>query len=50
MKRQKKMVNGGVIERSWEYSPDVRLEGLLQASKYLKWKNVNKDLKKKEEK
>ena len=38
--KEKKIVNGGVIERTWEYSPEPRLEGLLQASKYLKWKNV----------
>ena len=38
--KNKKVANGGVIERTWEYSPELRLEGLLQASKYLKWKNV----------
>ena len=36
MVKQKKEV----IERAWEYSPEPRLEGLLQASKYLKWRNV----------
>ena len=40
MKEKNKVANGGVIERTWEYSPEPRLEGLLQASKYLKWKNV----------
>ena len=40
MKENKKTINGGAIERTWEYSPEPRLEGLLQASKYLKWKNV----------
>ena len=29
--------------RKWEYSPEPRLEGLLQASKYLKWKNLDKE-------
>lgn len=29
-----------VVGRTWEYDPNPRLEGLLQASKYLKWKNV----------
>lgn len=41
MKSKKdKVINVGTIERTWEYSPEPRLEGLLQASKYLKWKNV----------
>ena len=41
MKEKKnKVINGGIIERNWEYSPEPRLEGLLKASKYLKWKNV----------
>ena len=38
--KNKKVPNGGVIERTWEYSSNMRLEGLLQASKYLHWKNV----------
>ena len=36
----KKTINAGVVDRGWEYHPNRRLEGLLQASKYLKWKNV----------
>lgn len=40
---KKEVVDLGVIERTWEYSSEPRLEGLLQASKYLKWKNINKD-------
>lgn len=36
----KKTINVGVVDRGWEYHPEPRLEGLLQASKYLKWKNV----------
>lgn len=39
---KRKTINGGAIERTWEYSPEPRLEGLLQASKFLKWKNVKK--------
>lgn len=41
MKEKKhKVINAGKIERNWEYSPEPRLEGLLKASKFLKWKNV----------
>lgn len=36
----KKTINAGIVDRRWEYHPDCRLEGLLQASKFLKWKNV----------
>lgn len=46
--KSKKTINAGVVDRGWEYSPEPRLEGLLQASKYLKWTNINKDIKKKE--
>lgn len=42
----KKTINVGVVDREWEYHPEPRLEGLLQASKYLKWKNLNEELKK----
>ena len=38
--KSKKTINAGVVDRGWEYSPEPRLEGLLQASKFLKWKNV----------
>lgn len=47
--KKKKIINGGVIERTWEYSPEPRLEGLLQACKYLKWRNINEENKEKEE-
>ena len=48
----RKTINGGVIERNWEYSSEPRLEGLLQASKFLKWRNVKSfdELKEKENK
>ena len=36
----KKTINVGVVDRGWEYHPNCRLEGLLQATKYLEWKNV----------
>lgn len=41
--KKNKVINAGVIERTWEYSSEPRLEGLLQACKYLKWKNLNED-------
>ena len=40
-KKKNKVINAGVIERTWEYHPNHRLEGLLQACKYLKWKNID---------
>ena len=46
--KSKKTIDCGVIDRKWEYSSEPRLEGLLKASKYLKWKNIN-DTNKKEE-
>ena len=42
---KRKVINAGVVDRGWEYSPEPRLEGLLQASKYLKWKNINEEKK-----
>ena len=44
--KKRKVIDCGVIDRGWEYHPNHRLEGLLQASKYLKWKNLNKETKK----
>jgi len=26
---------------NWEYSPEPRLEGLLQQLKYIKWENID---------
>lgn len=46
--KKRKVINCGVVDRGWEYHPNCRLEGLLKASKYLKWTNINKDIKKEE--
>ena len=40
----RKVIDCGVIDRGWEYHPDCRLEGLLQATKYLKWTNINEKI------
>lgn len=39
-KKKPEVIEVEAIGRTWEYSPEPRLEGLLQASKYLKWKNI----------
>lgn len=39
--KKRKTIDCGVIDRGWEYHSNCRLEGLLQASKHLKWKNLN---------
>ena len=55
MKKNHKVIDLGVIDensRGWKYDPNPRLEGLLQACKYLKWTNLptdNKEDKNKEE-
>lgn len=48
--KSKKTINCGVVDRVWEYHPNTRLEGLLKASKFLKWKNVDSFDKNKENK
>lgn len=37
---KKHKINAGKIERTWQYSNEPRLEGLLKQLKYIKWKNV----------
>lgn len=40
MKPRKMVIDAGVVDRSWIYSPEPRLEGLLKMCKYIKWTNV----------